>query len=205
MELSSVNQYFGNLDLYLLDQILKKRFHAGMKVLDAGCGEGRNIMYFLNAGFTVYAIDRNQVAVSAMQFIAASKRPDLSKDHFQVADLDNLPYPGRSFDLIICCGVLHHARNEDHFFVMFDQLLRCLKPGGILFVSMASNIGIEELVSNRGSGQYQLPDGSLRFLLTRNLVTKLKRLNKLYYLEPLTTVNTADTRCLSVLVLSIHR
>ena len=203
MDLSSVNQYFGNLDLYLLDQILKKRFHPGMKVLDAGCGEGRNLMYFLNAGYNVFGIDNDPAAIEAVRFIAASIRPDLDRRNFQVGDLADLPCPDRSFDLIISCGVLHDAENERHFYAMFDELVRCITPGGLLFVSMASNIGNEKLTTVLGSGKYLLPDGGEYFLLTRELLDKLTQRYALNCIEPVKTVNIENSRGLSILVVSI--
>jgi SAM-dependent methyltransferase len=205
MDLSSVNRYFGNLELYLLDQILKKRFHPGMNILDAGSGEGRNITYFLRAGFKVYAIDKDPAAIRGLQFVAASLRPDLSREHFQVADLTHLPYPDRYFDLIICCGVLHHAENEDQFYAMFDELVRCSTAQGILFVNMSSKIGAEEQLLSQGSGRYLFPDGTLHFLLTSKLVEELKARYTLQFIEPLKTVNTGGIRCSSILVLSIPR
>ncbi|WP_332912670.1 hypothetical protein [Algoriphagus boritolerans] len=48
MEVTELNQLLGNVDIYLLDQILKGRFSKEMKILDAGCGEGRNAVYFIN-------------------------------------------------------------------------------------------------------------------------------------------------------------
>lgn len=203
MQLSSINQYFGNVDIYLLDQILKNRFQLGMKVLDAGCGEGRNLIYFLRAGFTVFGIDNNQAAIDALQFIAASTRPDLSRDHFQVANAEQIPHPDHMFDLIISSAVLHFAKDEKHFLTMFNELIRCLKPGGMLFIRMASNIGIEELVVKCGSSRYLLPDGTERFLLTRSLIGNLNKHFPLKYLEPLKTVNVDDRRCMSTLVVSI--
>ena len=119
MELSSINQYFGNVDIYLLDQILKNKFQPGMKVLDAGCGEGRNLIYFLNSGFDVYGVDTSIAAVKALRFIAGSIRPDLHRDQFQEGDIENLSYSDHSFDLIIASAVLHFARNDGHFYKMF--------------------------------------------------------------------------------------
>ena len=36
---------FGNIDIYLFDQLLRARLRPGMRVLDAGCGGGRNLVY----------------------------------------------------------------------------------------------------------------------------------------------------------------
>ncbi len=205
MELSSINQYLGNLDIYLLDQILKNRFHRKMKVLDAGCGEGRNIIYFLRAGYPVFGIDKNPMAISAVQFIAASIRPDLGKHHFQTGDLTNVPYPDHYFDLIISSAVMHFAENETHFYQMFDELIRCLSYDGILFLRMASDIGIENKIKLLVDGRYWLPDGSERFLLSRGILRQLNQRYWLHHIEPLKTINVNDQRCMSTLVVSVSR
>ncbi len=203
MDLSSVNQHFGNVDLYLLDQILKSKFQPGMKVLDAGCGEGRNLIYFLNSGYPVYGIDRDISAVKALRFIAGSLRPDLDRDNFQQGDIENLPYTDQTFDLIIASAVLHFANNDNHFLKMFGELIRCLKSGAMLFIRMASDIGIEEKVVPRGSARFLLPDGTERFLLTRKKLLELEKRHFLIYLEPFKTVNVSDSRCMSTLIVTI--
>ena len=203
MELSTINQYLGNLDIYLLDQVLKKRFHPKMKVLDAGCGEGRNLMYFLRSGYEVHGIDKNPMAISATQFIAASIRPDLSRDNFRMGFVEKMPYPEDAYDLIISSAVMHFAESEANFYQMFSELNRCAKPGGILFIRMASNIGIENVIKPLGAGRYQLPDGSERFLLTRSILHQLNEDYSLNYLEPFKTVNVNDLRCMSTLIVSL--
>ena len=172
MDLPAVNQHFGNVDIYLLDQILKNKFQMGMKVLDAGCGEGRNLMHFINSGYDVYGIDINPMAIKALQFIVSSIRPDLSKHHFKEEDIASLSFPDNTFDLIIASAVLHFARDHDHFYKMVEQLIRSLKSGAMLFIRMASDIGIENLAVPKGSGRFLIPDGSERFLLTREILRK---------------------------------
>ena len=49
--IKELNHLLGNIDIYLLDQILKDRFKKSFKILDAGCGEGRNLIYFVRNGF----------------------------------------------------------------------------------------------------------------------------------------------------------
>ncbi len=55
----NASELFGDIDIYLFDQFLKNRFTPEMKILDAGCGGGRNVVYFLLSGFQVFAIDRD--------------------------------------------------------------------------------------------------------------------------------------------------
>jgi len=203
MELQSVNQHFGNVDIYLLDQILKNKFHLGIKILDAGCGEGRNLMHFINSGYDVYGIDINPMAIKALQFIVSSIRPDLNQNQFMEGDIADLAFPDDAFDLIIASAVLHFARDNNHFFKMFEQLIRSLKSGAMLFIRMTSDIGIENLVIPKGSGRYRIPDGSERFLLTREILEKLDSHYSLKYLEQFKTVNVNDMRCMSTLIVTI--
>jgi SAM-dependent methyltransferase len=144
-------------------------------------------------------------AINAVQFIAASFRPDLNRDNFQVGKVEQLPYQDHLFDLIISSAVLHFANNQQHFFSMFQEMTRCLKRGGILFMRMASDIGIEDRVIHQGSGRYSLPDGSTRFLLTRSLIGQLEQRFSIDYLEPFKTVNVNDQRCMSTLVVTLQQ
>jgi len=203
MELPAINQHFGNIDIYLLDQILKNKFQLGMKVLDAGCGEGRNLMHFINSGYDVFGIDINPMAIKVLQFIVSSIRPDLNKNHFKEEDIAYLSFPDKTFDLIIASAVLHFAKDHNHFFKMVEQLIRRLKCGAMLFIRMASDIGLENLVVAKGSGRFLIPDGSERFLLTREVLKKLDNLYTLKYLEPFKTVNVSDLRCMSTLIVTI--
>lgn len=202
MEIKDLNNHFGNIDIYLLDQILKDRFPKDMKVLDAGCGEGRNLIYFINNRYQVYGIDRDAKAVNMLRFLAKSKWPQLERERFQVGELDDLPFSNGFFDLIIASAVLHFADSHHHFMAMFDELVRCLQTYGVLFIRMTSDIGLENSVRALGSGRYLIPDGSERFLLTRTLLDQLLSRHSLTFVEPLKTVNVADTRCMTTLVLT---
>ena len=201
MNIQGLNKELGNIDIYLLDQILKGRYKKEEKILDAGCGEGRNIVYFLNNHFNVFGIDKNTSALQMLKYVARSIDPLFDEMRICNGHLDQLPYEDRHFHHVICSAVLHFAKNEQHFHAMIQELIRVLKPGGTLFVRMASSIGLENKVIALGNDQHQIPDGSVLFLLTRELLGKLIDTYRLKLLEPLKTVNVEDRRCMSNLLL----
>jgi len=67
---------FGEIDIYLFDQLLRGRFDRRARVLDAGCGSGRNLTYLLRRGFTCFAIDRDPSAVDDIRALAADHLAD---------------------------------------------------------------------------------------------------------------------------------
>lgn len=59
----NVKEQFGEIDIYLFDQILKNRFAPNSKILDAGCSGGRNMVWFLRNDFEVFGIDQNEINI----------------------------------------------------------------------------------------------------------------------------------------------
>lgn len=197
MQQNNLQQQFGNIDIYLFDQLLKGRFDNCGKILDAGCGGGRNLVYFLQNGFDVYGIDSNVSAIEAIRELAGQLSPKLSSNNFKIAAAEDLPFEDNAFDLIISSAVLHFAADENHFEAMVTSMWRVLKPGGYLFARLASDIGIENLVQSFGNRRYLLPDGSERFLVNEKMLIdytwKLK--GKLF--EPIKTTNVQNLRCMT--------
>lgn len=201
MTIRELNNELGNIDIYLLDQILKGRYSQEMKILDAGCGEGRNILYFLNNGYDVFGIDQNPDAIRMMHFILGSKYPNSSKKNFSIGEVSSTVFADKSFDLVISSAVLHFAKDHDHFKQMFAEMIRVLKPQGQLFIRMASDIGLNGHKTNDTSGKYFLPDGSTRYLITQQMIKKLTETFSLEFIEPIKTTNVSDLRCMTTLVL----
>jgi tellurite methyltransferase len=192
-----LQQAFGNIDIYLFDQLLKGRFDSCKTILDAGCGGGRNLVYFLQNGYEVYGVDQSEEAIAGIKQLSTLLSPQNSIDNFTVAGVEALPYGDDFFDLIICSAVLHFAHDEQHFDSMVRSLWRVLKPGGHLFARLASDIGIEELVVSRGNRRYLLPDGSERFLVNEDtLLHYTRELNGTLY-EPIKTTNVQNLRCMT--------
>ena len=186
----------GNIDIYLLDQIMKNRYAFNQTILDAGCGTGRNINWFYINGFNIHAIDNNPERIAYIKELYPNQ-----KDNFKVASLANLPYSDNSIDHIINCAVLHFVENIEQFKLYVSELVRVLKPNGSLFIRMTSDIGVENFVTPLQNGVYALPDGSTRFLLTRKLLNDIIKEFSLTLLEPLKSTNVSDLRTMSTIVL----
>src|SRR5436190_13776977 len=93
-----------NTDIYLIDQILKGRYKGGGELLDAGCGGGRNISWFvLQPNFDIYAIDTDENAINHLSQIY----PSLKRDQLHCAPIQSLPFPDAIFHHIICSAALH--------------------------------------------------------------------------------------------------
>ncbi len=191
-----LKEIFGTIDIYLFDQILKQRYQRDDKILDAGCGKGRNIHWFYKNGYTIYGLDKDEKAITIAQENYLS-----IKNKIIVSDLDTIPFEDSFFNHVISNAVLHFAKSTEHFETMFTELVRVVKVNGSLFIRMTSNIGIENTVDEISEGVYTIPDGSTRFLLTKKLLKKLLKKHNLSFIEPLKTVNVNDIRCMSTLVL----
>ncbi|MFD2035746.1 class I SAM-dependent methyltransferase [Belliella marina] len=201
MEINKLNELLGNIDIYLLDQILKGRFTKEMKILDAGCGEGRNCIYFLNQGYQIFGIDANPIAIQMARIYAQTIQPDYDIQRFQTATVQDMPFHKGAFDVIISSAVLHFANDEKQFFKMVDEMMRVLKVGGIFFLRMATGFGgIQETSPNLGDGVYALPDGSERFILTEELLEKIELRYGLSSLENPKSVLVHSQRAMGVFV-----
>lgn len=201
MEISELNKLLGNIDIYLLDQILKGRFTKEMKILDAGCGEGRNAVYFTNAGYQVFGMDKEELAIQYLRFLSKSLNPSYDAHRFQVGSMEEIPFHKEAFDAVICSAVLHFAVDEENFWQMMHELIRVLKPGGILWFRMCTGFGgILEQSGSLGNGRYLLPDGSERFLLNQMHLDRFKELG-LKFLESPKTVLVLGQREMGVFLL----
>lgn len=199
--MSSLRERFGDIDIYLFDQIQKGRFLPGMKILDAGCGGGRNIVWLMRNGFDVYAIDRDENAVEAVREMAENVAPALSQQNFERASLESIPFSDESFDWVICNAVMHFAEDRGQFDRMLAEQWRVLKPGGVFFARLASSIGIEQLLVPTSNGRFLMPDGSERFVVDEQMLKDATASVSGRFLEPIKTTNVENLRCMTTWVL----
>lgn len=194
---ADLRERFGDIDIYLFDQLLKGRFAPGMRVLDAGCGGGRNLVYLLRSGYEVFAVDQSEESVARVRSLASALAPRLPAANFRVEPVERMSFDGDTFDAVISSAVLHFARDEEQWHGMVREMWRVLRGGGIFFARLASSIGIEQQVRRLGGNRYRLPDGSDRFLVDEQMLMGVTESLGGEMLEPLKTVIVQNMRSMS--------
>lgn len=195
----TVQEQFGQIDIYVFDQILRGNIAAGMTVLDAGCGYGRNLVHLLREGCDVYALDANPEGVVHVRQLAAELAPGLPAENFQVGDITAMPFPDGFADVVMCSSVLHFARDQDHFLTMIEELWRVLRPGGLLFTRLGSKIGME--FERVRPDIYRIGDGQEWFLVDEELLLGLTSELNGVMVDPLKTTIVQNYRCMTTWVL----
>jgi SAM-dependent methyltransferase len=201
----SLQEQFGDIDIYLFDQLIRGRILPGMRVLDAGCGGGRNLIYMLRHGFDVAAVDHDPDAVAHVRAVAARLAPGLPPDNFRVESIEALSFPDVSKDVVVASAVLHFAASQAHFDAMLGSIWRVLAPGGMLFARLASSIGIADSVEPLGGGTFRLPDGSQRFLVDERMLTEMGTRLGADPIDPLKTTVVQNQRAMTTWVVRKRR
>ena len=202
---STLQDQFGQIDIYLFDQLLKGRITPGMRILDAGCGGGRNIHYFLREGYEVYAADADPDAVASVRALARMLAPALRDSNFRIEPVERMSFDDACADVVICNTVLHFARDDGHFDSMLHGAWRVLRPGGLFFSRLGSSIGmesqIEHIASDNSGRRYKSPDGSERYLVDEALLASATERLGAAMLDPLKTTVVQNQRSMTTWVL----
>ena len=194
----SLQEQFGQIDIYVFDQILRGNIEPGSTVLDAGCGYGRNLVYLLREGCEIFALDANPEGVSHVRALARELAPQLPAENFRVGSIEAMDFPDAFADVVICNSVLHFARDEQHFLAMVSELWRVLRPGGLLFCRLGSRIGME--FERVRKNIYRIGDGSEWFLVDEAVLLRMTEQMKGLLVDPLKTTIVQDFRCMTTWV-----
>jgi tellurite methyltransferase len=193
----NLQEWFGGIDIYLFDQLLKGRIVPGMRVLDAGCGSGRNLVYLLKSGVEVWGVDESGGSVARTRQLVTELAPHLPLDNFRVEPVERMSFADAGFDVVISSAVLHFARDEEQWLKMVGEMWRVLKPGGIFFARLASSIGIEDQIELIDERRYQLPDGSERFLVDEAMLLRETATLGGEFIEPIKTTVVQNMRAMT--------
>ena len=191
-----LDQQFGQIDIYLFDQLLRGRIAPGMRIFDAGCGFGRNLVYFLREGYEVFGVDSNPQAVDSVRRLA----PALLKENFRAESLDQSSFPEAFADVVISSAVLHFARDDHDFNSMLRGSWRVSKPGGLFFCRLASSIGMEQQMQPIAGRRFLVPDGSERYLVDEPLLMRLTEELGGRLIDPLKTTVVQNQRSMTTWV-----
>ncbi len=195
----NLQEQFGQIDIYVFDQILRGNIAPGMRVLEAGCGYGRNLVHLLREGYEVYALDADAAVIRHVRELSASLRTGLPAENFQIGQVENMPFPDGFADVVLCSAVLHFARDDQQFREMLAELWRVLKPGGMLFCRLGSRIGMD--FENIRGNMFRIGDGSEWFLVDQKMLLRLTEEMGGVLMGPLKTTVVQDHRCMTTWVL----
>jgi tellurite methyltransferase len=184
----SLQDQFGHIDIYLFDQLLRGNVVPGMRVLDAGCGSGRNLVYLLGNGYEIFGVDQNFEAIAETRSQASALVPNFPVENLRHELIESISFPEASFDVVLCNAVLHFSRDDAHFLAMLHSLWRVLKPGGLLFCRLASTIGMP----HRHIAERYCVDETFLMSLTAKLGGQL--------IDPIKTTVVQNQRCMTTWV-----
>lgn len=200
-----LHEQFGEIDIYLFDQLLRGRLLPGMRVLDVGCGAGRNLVYLLRSGYEVHGIDADPISIQAVRQLASRLAPHLGAENFRVEAVERISFPDAFADVVLSNAVLHFARDDEQFTAMLQGTWRVLRRGGLLFCRLASSIGMEQQVTPIGGRRHRLPDGTERYLVDAAMLTNLTGELGGELLDPLKTTIVQHQRCMTTWVVRKER
>lgn len=197
----TLQEQFGQIDIYLFDQLLKGRITPGMTILDAGCGGGRNLIYFLRGQYDVRAVDISPAAIDSIRQFAAELNPALPPTNFRLEPVEKMSFEDACADVVISNTVLHFARDDANFHAMVNEMWRTLKPGGLFFSRLGSTIGMETRVRQIEGRRYKSPDKSERYLVDEALLLAHTERLGAELAEPIKTTVVQNLRAMTTWVL----
>jgi len=117
--------------------IQRKRFITMLpergKILDAGCGSGRDSAFFANEGFNVIGVDLSEKLLEIARIAAPRAK-------FYSADIRHLSFEKNMFDGIWACSSLVHIKHNEMQSV-FNKFYSIMKPEGVLYIHVKKGEG----------------------------------------------------------------
>lgn len=109
------------------------------RVLDLGCGQGRDALFIARKGHTVLGVDLSETGI--FQMLMDARKESLSIEGV-VADIVEFE-PSGEFDVILFDRVLHMLRDDDDRIVVLETICQHTKPHGfVLIADMPKNMDL---------------------------------------------------------------
>jgi tellurite methyltransferase len=185
MDLPEAWASLAGADIYLLDIVLRGILRPDDRVLDVGCGSGRNLPFLAQAGATLTAVDTDPAAVESTSRML-SQSP--GRHTCIVATLPDLGLE-EQFDAVLCIAVLHFAPEQADFHAWADACWERLLPGGIFLARLATRIALPEA------------SGHFAYRPTLEDIESCERRWRSSRVDPLKTTLVEDRRAMSTWIL----
>jgi SAM-dependent methyltransferase len=131
-----------------IDRALKLNESGSNKVLELGCGSGRDAQYIVSkvGKENYFGIDASRELIK----IAREKNPCVA---FQVKDMRDVSYETETYGVIFSFASMLHV-NREEMAQIIEKCHKSLKTGGILFISTKYGEYKEEKITNLGDEKY---------------------------------------------------
>ena len=193
-----LNNYLGDMDLYLLDLVLKDRIEPG-RLLDAGFGSGRNLIHFLQREeFEVYGAETDSSSVTLIRHMMPGFS-NQNPNNFQHASLTKLPFENHFFQTVICARVFHFLDHQEKQ-LAWEAIHDVLLPNGLLYLSTNSMVNFEERTTPGQVGQHVFPDETQGYFLTRVQLDEMINDARYEQIEPVRNIQYDDQHAETILV-----
>jgi len=159
------------------------------------------MVFFVKNNYKIYGIDRDSEAVKMAKILCRSLNKDYETENIQPFAIEDNPFPDGFFDAVICINVLHSATGRREFFNLFSELTRLLNSGGLLFLSMKSNIGLTNQSSEFKDWDNHQKNGVKDFYFSEDLAEEILSQEIWAEVEPVKTILLDDTKSYSYLLL----
>jgi ubiquinone/menaquinone biosynthesis C-methylase UbiE len=142
-----ITEKYENLDMKNLQQKLIEVFSKEDKLLELGCGSGRDAAFLTSNGYDVLVSDGSQSMLSE----AIKLHPELNKKQCNIKLPGKIPFPKETFSGVYAIAVLMHFEIKDIELVL-KEISRILMKNGKFFFSVyiKENNKVESMITPEG-------------------------------------------------------
>jgi ubiquinone/menaquinone biosynthesis C-methylase UbiE len=146
--------------------------NSNCKVLDAGCGNGKNMLY--RKDLEMFGID------NCVELITICLEKNLN---VKLGDILEIPFPDEYFDSTMSIAVVHHLKTFQERCIALQEMIRITKKGGQLFITLWKQFGLQRCTKKKiielGNGDYLVPFGNYKRFYHICTLEEIKQMMKI--------------------------
>lgn len=143
------------------------------RILELGCGQGRDTIFFASNGFDLHALDASKVAIENINQKIRQKNISLDLRHFKARE--TLPYDSSYFDAVYSHMFYNMRFIDEELGFLFKETNRVLKINGLLYFSVRSD---KDVLYSKGkkidNNIYEVNGFQIRFFTKRQIQSFLE-------------------------------